>query len=60
MVEAPRGSRSSVAWRSRTSRRGVDLEVAQDAVQVRVRQVDDLKEPVRELDVRDCRAACRR
>jgi len=30
---------------------GVDLEMAQDAVHIRVRQVDDLKEPVTQIDV---------
>src|SRR6266545_7728642 len=30
----------------------VDVEVTQDTVQVRVREVDDLKEPVHELDMR--------
>src|SRR5262245_46481958 len=32
--------------------RRVDLERAQDAMQGRVRQVDDLEEPVRQVDVR--------
>src|SRR2546421_548895 len=32
--------------------RAVHLEVAQDPMQVRVGQVDDLDQPVRELDVR--------
>src|ERR1700716_1212356 len=32
--------------------RAVDLEVTQDPMQVGVREVDDLKEPVREVDVR--------
>jgi len=32
--------------------RTVDFEVTQDPVHVRIREVDDLKEPVNQLDVR--------
>ena len=49
---APRGSWSSASVRSLASRDRVDFEVPDDAVQVRIRQLQDLVQPVHELDVR--------
>ena len=56
---APRGRRSSDGGQVARQRRGVELVVLDDAVQVRVLRLQDLVQPVQRARRRGCRAACR-